>query len=59
MTLEEVKRSLIVMTLEATGSVNESARRLGISSRTIYNKIREWKLPPPTLGASGALLSGR
>jgi DNA-binding NtrC family response regulator len=58
MTLEEVKRSLIVMTLEATGSVNEAARSLGISSRTIYNKIREWKLPPPTLGDSGALLSG-
>ncbi len=58
MTLEEVKRGLILMTLEATGSVNESARRLGISSRTIYNKIREWKISPQTLGASGAFLPG-
>ena len=58
MTLEEVKRGLILMTLEATGSVNESARRLGISSRTIYNKIREWKVSPQTLGVSGALLPG-
>jgi DNA-binding NtrC family response regulator len=59
MTLEELKRSLILMTLEGSGSVNEAASRLGISSRTIYNKIREWKLSPEALGASGAFLSGR
>jgi DNA-binding NtrC family response regulator len=59
MTLEEVKRRLILMTLEASGSVNEAARQLGISSRTIYNKIREWKLSPQTPGAAGAVLSGR
>lgn len=46
MTVEEVKRMLIVRTLEATGSISESARKLGISSRTIYNKIREWNLSP-------------
>ncbi len=59
MTLEELKRSLILMTLEGSGSVNEAALRLGISSRTIYNKIREWKLSPEAVGASGALVSGR
>ncbi len=46
MTVEEVKRRLIVRTLEATGSISEAARKLGISSRTIYNKIREWNLSP-------------
>ena len=59
MTLEEVKRSLILMTLEASGSVNEAANQLGISSRTIYNKIREWKLSPQTIGVSSALVSGQ
>jgi molybdate transport repressor ModE-like protein len=37
---------LIVRTLEGTGSISEAARKLGISSRTIYNKIREWNLSP-------------
>jgi DNA-binding NtrC family response regulator len=46
MTVEEVKRRLIVKTLEATGNISEAARKLGISSRTIYNKIREWNLSP-------------
>ena len=46
MTVEEVKRRLIVRTLEATGSISEAARKLGISSRTIYNKIHEWNLSP-------------
>ncbi len=46
MTVEEVKRRLIVRTLEATGNISEAARKLGISSRTIYNKIREWNLSP-------------
>jgi len=46
MTVEEVKRRLIVSTLEATGSISEAARNLGISPRTIYNKIREWNLSP-------------
>jgi DNA-binding NtrC family response regulator len=46
MTVEEVKRRLIVRTLEATGSISEAARKLGISSRTIYNKMREWNLSP-------------
>ena len=46
MTVEEVKRMLIVRTLEGTGSISEAARKLGISSRTIYNKIREWNLSP-------------
>jgi len=46
MTVEEVKRRLIVRTLEGTGSISEAARQLGISSRTIYNKMREWNLSP-------------
>ena len=46
LTVEEVKRRLIVRTLEATGSISEAARKLGISSRTIYNKMREWNLSP-------------
>jgi DNA-binding NtrC family response regulator len=46
MTVEEVKRRLIVKTLEATGNISEAAGKLGISSRTIYNKIHEWNLFP-------------
>jgi two-component system response regulator AtoC len=45
MTLAQLKRQLIERTLEATGQdVSEAARRLGISSRTVYNKIKEWGL---------------
>jgi DNA-binding NtrC family response regulator len=51
MTVEEVKRRLIVRTLEATGSISEAARKLGISSRTIYNKIREWNLSPESFSS--------
>jgi DNA-binding NtrC family response regulator len=51
MTLEELKRRLILATLEATGNnISEAARQLGISARTIYNKIREWNLSPRDLG---------
>jgi DNA-binding NtrC family response regulator len=50
MTLEELKRRLILTTLEATeNNITEAARRLGISARTIYNKIREWKISPSEL----------
>jgi DNA-binding NtrC family response regulator len=46
MTLEELKRRLILCTLKATGyRVTEASRRLGISPRTVYNKLREWNLP--------------
>ncbi len=45
MTIAQLKRQLIEKTLEATGhDVAEAARRLGVSSRTIYNKIKEWRL---------------
>jgi DNA-binding NtrC family response regulator len=51
MTLEELKRRLILATLEATdNNISEAARQLGISARTIYNKIREWNLSPRDLG---------
>ncbi|MGH9334705.1 MAG: helix-turn-helix domain-containing protein, partial [Vicinamibacteria bacterium] len=50
MTLEELKRRLILTTLEATGNnISEASRKLGISARTIYNKIREWNLSPREL----------
>jgi DNA-binding NtrC family response regulator len=45
MTLAQLKRQLIETTLEATGhDVAEAAKRLGVSSRTVYNKIKEWGL---------------
>jgi DNA-binding NtrC family response regulator len=50
MTLEELKRRLILTTLEASGNnITEAARMLGISARTIYNKIRKWNLSPGEL----------
>lgn len=59
MTLEEVKRQLILKTLEATGNdVTEASRRLGISSRTIYNRIREWKLSPGRAVESSGVVTG-
>jgi two-component system response regulator AtoC len=54
MTLEELKRRLIVSTLKATDyKVTEASRRLGISPRTVYNKIREWKLAHPAEPSAG------
>ena len=42
--LEDAKRELILRTLEATGNnKSHAARILGISSKTIYNKVREWE----------------
>jgi DNA-binding NtrC family response regulator len=50
MTLEELKRKLILTTLDATGNnITEAARKLGISARTIYNKINKWNLSPGEL----------
>jgi DNA-binding NtrC family response regulator len=50
MTLEELKRRLILTTLDATGNnITEAARKLGISARTIYNKIRKWNIAPGEL----------
>jgi transposase-like protein len=59
MTVEEVKRRLIVKTLEATGNISEAAGKLGISSRTIYNKIHEWNCLPESFSNGRALLRPR
>jgi DNA-binding NtrC family response regulator len=43
--LEQAIRELILRTLEATGNnKSHAARILGISSKTIYNKVREWEV---------------
>ncbi|MCL2347869.1 MAG: sigma 54-interacting transcriptional regulator [Planctomycetaceae bacterium] len=45
MTIAEVERRLIVETLAANGGNRaESARQLGISEKTIYNKCKQYKL---------------
>jgi DNA-binding NtrC family response regulator len=47
LTLREVERQLLERTLEATnGNRTRAAGILGISIRTIRNKIREYGLPP-------------
>lgn len=44
MTLREYERGIITKTLEETGgSHKEAARRLGISRRTVQNKLRGYK----------------
>lgn len=43
MTIEQVTQHLILKTLEATGNnKTRAARLLGISTKTIYNKLNEW-----------------
>jgi DNA-binding NtrC family response regulator len=45
MTLDEVERLMIINALKATeGNRSESARRLGISRRTLHRKLHDYKL---------------
>jgi two-component system response regulator AtoC len=47
LSLEEMERQLLAMTLESTGgNRSRTAALLGISLRTVRNKIREYGLPP-------------
>jgi len=47
LTLREVERQLLERTLEATGgNRTRTATMLGVSLRTVRNKIREYGLPP-------------
>ena len=47
LTLREVEKQLLARTLEATGgNRTRAAMMLGISLRTVRNKIREYGLPP-------------
>ncbi len=42
--IEEMERRLILATLEATrGNRTEAARRLGVTARTLSNKLRLWR----------------
>jgi DNA-binding protein Fis len=46
-TLRELERTLLEKTLEATGgNRTRAAGMLGVSLRTVRNKIREFGLPP-------------
>jgi DNA-binding NtrC family response regulator len=45
--LSEMERQLLAMTLDATeGNRSRTAEMLGVSLRTVRNKIREYGLPP-------------
>jgi DNA-binding NtrC family response regulator len=45
--LEAVEKRLLEMTLESTGgNRSRAAKMLGVSLRTVRNKIREYGLPP-------------
>jgi len=47
LSLGEMERQLLAMTLEATGgNRSRTAEMLGVSLRTVRNKIREYGLPP-------------
>jgi len=42
-TLAEIERRAFLDTLDATnGNRAEAARRLGVSEKTVYNKLRAW-----------------
>ena len=46
MTLDELERQAILDTLNACGGNKaETARRLGISEKSIYNKLKRFSLP--------------
>ncbi len=54
MTLREVERSLLEKTLDATGgNRTRAADMLGVSLRTVRNKIREFGLPPRSPAPDG------
>lgn len=54
MSLESMQKRLLEMTLEATaGNRSHAAEMLGISLRTVRNKIREYHLPPRRQYAHG------
>ena len=43
-TLAEAEKALVMQTLEQTGNnKTEAARCLGITPRTIYNKLKAWE----------------
>ncbi len=47
MSLDSMQRQLLAMTLDATaGNRSRAAEMLGVSLRTVRNKIREYNLPP-------------
>jgi DNA-binding NtrC family response regulator len=47
LSLEEMERQLFAMTLESTGGNRaRAAELLGVSLRTVRNKVREFGLPP-------------
>ncbi len=60
LTLQEAERQLLSRTLEATGgNRTRAAEMLGVSIRTVRNKIREYGLPPKEQMAIGLPLSPR
>jgi len=47
-TLAEIERQAFLDTLEETGGNRaETARRLGVSEKTVYNKLRAWGMLTP------------
>ena len=49
--LDEVERALILETLaKCGGNRTLAAQILGVSVRTIHNKLRRWRLAPPETG---------
>lgn len=50
-TLEQIERDAIIQTLEMLGGNKaKSARTLGISEKSIYNKMKRLKITPETIG---------
>ena len=48
LSLRELEKTLLEITLDATaGNRTHAAELLGVSLRTVRNKIREHGLPPP------------
>jgi DNA-binding NtrC family response regulator len=68
MTLDEVTRRMILRTLEATHfNRTKAAALLGVSAKTIYNKLKAWEIdvdtrgnpgPPPRTNEAGRRLTG-
>ena len=46
--INSYEKQIVMETLQASRSIREAARRLGVSHTALLNKLKKWKLNEPT-----------